>query len=220
MGRKRKATELKPSTSDASAQSTTSSVVIDNHDEVDWSTIDQRGGFDGFTLKAVKLRPRKESAKLAHKKQKTSTTSSRRSSSYRDAPLDADVSQENPYPETDLSEIYCKIEPVREWESTQRYRKFTSEGPIPTICRPLGAFVKPMLIRVSKSRAKNSKSTSLYSSRKKPKTTTRQTQSSIGLPRSLKCELEMHSTCTCAYIGPTDRKIFQEVVSLITANVS
>ncbi|KAH9879401.1 hypothetical protein J1614_002841 [Plenodomus biglobosus] len=134
MTRKRKASELKTSSSDhVSAQhgNTTSSArsaSAETKPKVDWSTIDQRKDFDGFKVLAVKLKPNKEAAKPVVKKQKTTLKASRASEIYKQAPLSAQVSQENPFPETDLSEIYCKIEPALEWESTQRYRKFTISG--------------------------------------------------------------------------------------------
>ncbi|KAF2847843.1 hypothetical protein T440DRAFT_470664 [Plenodomus tracheiphilus IPT5] len=119
MARKRKASELQaPSTDSAPAH---------ERRTVDWSTIDQRKDFDGFKISIVKLKPNKETNKPVSKKRKTAKAS-RASEVYKAAPLGAEVSQDNPFPETDLSEVYCKIEPALEWESTQRYRKFTISG--------------------------------------------------------------------------------------------
>lgn len=137
MARKRKAHELSTPTSDLSAQSITSGPAPDLQPKVDWSTIDQRGNFDGFVIKAAKLKPSKEYCQPNNSTQKTDAMASRRNLSYKEAPLDANILQENPYAETDVSEIHCKIEPAREWESMQRYRKFTSEYKMR--CRPLKA---------------------------------------------------------------------------------
>jgi len=95
--------------------------------KVDWATIDDETPFEGFTLKAVKANKPPKKSSPAHKRQKTSKPSNGEVQSYRDAPLDADIVQRNPFPESELSETHYKVNPSLEWESTQRYRKFTSK---------------------------------------------------------------------------------------------
>lgn len=95
--------------------------------KIDWSTIDDEATFEGFTVKAVSFKTPKKSTKPAHKKQKTGTPASEGSEIYQDAPRDAEIIQTNPFSETELSAVHCKIEPAAEWESMQRYRRFTSK---------------------------------------------------------------------------------------------
>ncbi|RMZ66771.1 ebs-bah-phd domain-containing [Pyrenophora seminiperda CCB06] len=89
--------------------------------KIDWSTIDN---FEGFTVSSVSVRPQKQTSNPATKKSKSNIEK------YpgQDAPLDANVVQPNPFPETDLSEIHVRISPAAYWESTNRYRKFTING--------------------------------------------------------------------------------------------
>jgi hypothetical protein len=95
--------------------------------KIDWSTIDeQKKPFDGFKLTAVKTKPAKPGQ--ASKKQKTSKPATGVAEGYRDAPLDADIVQRNPFAESDLSQTHYKVTPAALWESTLRYRKFTSES--------------------------------------------------------------------------------------------
>ncbi|CBX95236.1 hypothetical protein LEMA_P023880.1 [Plenodomus lingam JN3] len=125
MARKRKVEELRESSSDPlsalHAKRTTST-------KVDWSTIDLRDDFDGFQLSAIRRKTKKEAVKPVTEKQKTAIKTSRATENYKNASMSAQVAQENPFPETDLADVYCKVEPAREWESTQRYRKFTISG--------------------------------------------------------------------------------------------
>lgn len=93
--------------------------------KVDWATIDERKPFRGFTLKAAKAKTPKKSARR-DKKQKTASTTNGETG-YRDAPLGADIVQQNPFQGGELSETHYQVKPVAEWESTQRYRKFTSK---------------------------------------------------------------------------------------------
>jgi hypothetical protein len=94
--------------------------------KVNWATIDKGGPFEGFKLKAAKMKTPKKST-LAYKKQKTAKSANADTESWRDGPLDADIVQKNPFPESELSETHFSVEPMAEWESTQRYRKFTSK---------------------------------------------------------------------------------------------
>ncbi|KAI8940035.1 hypothetical protein NX059_003757 [Plenodomus lindquistii] len=122
MARKRKASELKNGSDDPAAHEDAS--VDQKLAKVDWSAM---GEFKGFTVSAVKLKPKEQPAKPASKKQKTNKAS-RASEAYKNAPLRAEVVQPNPFLEIELQEVYWKIKPAREWESTQRYRKFTISG--------------------------------------------------------------------------------------------
>jgi hypothetical protein len=95
--------------------------------KIDWSTIDeQKKPFDGFKLTAVKTKPARSNQ--ASKKQKTSKPATGVAEGYRDAPLDADIVQRNPFAESDLSQTHYKVTPAVLWESTLRYRKFTSKS--------------------------------------------------------------------------------------------
>jgi hypothetical protein len=88
--------------------------------KIDWSTVDD---FQGFTIKSTRV-------KAASKKQKTATEAdgTQHNLPAQNAPLTADVFQANPFPETELSAVHMKIEPANFWESTSRYRKFTSKS--------------------------------------------------------------------------------------------
>jgi hypothetical protein len=94
--------------------------------KVDWATIDEPKPFQGFKLKAVKAKTPKKAIQ-ANKKQKTGKPSDGETERYRDAPLGADIVQKNPFPESELSETRYQVQPTAEWESTLRYRKFTSK---------------------------------------------------------------------------------------------
>lgn len=94
-----------------------------NTRRIDWATIDDKHSFPGFTLKALRTKTTK-SPTQPKKKQKTDTSADT-TASYKDAPLDAEIVQPNPFPGAELSETHYQVEPVAEWESTQRYRKFT-----------------------------------------------------------------------------------------------
>jgi hypothetical protein len=95
--------------------------------KVNWSTIDeQKKPFEGFKLTAVKTKTVKKTSQ-AGKRQKTTKPATGVSEGYRDAPLDADIVQRNPFAESDLSQTHYKVTPAGLWESTLRYRKFTSK---------------------------------------------------------------------------------------------
>jgi hypothetical protein len=94
--------------------------------KIDWATIDDPAPFGGFTLTAVKGKAPKNAAPSV-KKQKTTKSGGVESEYYRDAPMDADIVQKNPFLPTELSETHYQVEPPLAWESTQRYRKFTSK---------------------------------------------------------------------------------------------
>ena len=87
--------------------------------KIDWSEVDN---FEGFTIKPIKIKP-------ANKKQKTAAQADGTQNNLlaQNAPLNADVFQANPFPEAELSAVHMKIEPAHYWESTNRYRKFTSK---------------------------------------------------------------------------------------------
>jgi hypothetical protein len=94
----------------------TSSPISSRKRKIDWATIDDKEPFQGFGLKHIK-------AAKSKKKQRTSNGTD----GYKDAPLDAKILQKNPFAEGELSETHYLVEPTAEWESTQRYRKFTSK---------------------------------------------------------------------------------------------
>lgn len=103
--------------------------------KVDWAAIDD-STFDGFTLVSVKTTKTSRKSAPTPKKQKSAKSEDGETESYnKDAPLDADITQKNPFPNSELSETHYQVEPSAEWESTQRYRKFTSESIISTLIR-------------------------------------------------------------------------------------
>lgn len=101
--------------------------------KVDWATIDDTDHFKGFELKAVKRASKGTQSQTpkntspAHKKQKIGNAASVEREEYRAAPTTAEILQSNPFPDSQLSDTHYKVEPALEWESTQRYRKFTSK---------------------------------------------------------------------------------------------
>jgi hypothetical protein len=96
--------------------------------KVDWATIDDKELFQGFTVKPVKSAKSKKTPQ-AKKKLRTGKSQDGEGEGYRDAPLDAQIVQKNPFPESELSETHYLVDPATEWESTSRYRKFTSKWP-------------------------------------------------------------------------------------------
>jgi hypothetical protein len=91
--------------------------------KIDWATIDDAKPFPGFTLHAPKAKTPKKSG---NKRQKTrKSVDGGPNVSYKDAPLDANGVQQNPFEDGTLSEIHYLVKPTAEWESTLRYRKFT-----------------------------------------------------------------------------------------------
>ena len=131
MARKNPAPASETIASDASsakAQSSTPNPEASGKRKIDWDTIDEDENFDGFTVKPVSLRVARKSSQSSLKKQKTGASSdSAGTESYQHAPFHAKVVQKNPYAETELSEVCCKVEPAEAWECTKRYRKFTRE---------------------------------------------------------------------------------------------
>jgi len=121
MARKRKASEDAPVHADATPPTHNNSTATAKKQKINWSTIDN---FEGFTISSVGVRTQKQASKHAAKKSRANAEK------YpgQDAPLDADVVQPNPFPETDLSDVHVKISPADYWESTSRYRKFTING--------------------------------------------------------------------------------------------
>jgi hypothetical protein len=118
-----KVTPKKAAGKNTSTQDTTS-----NKRKIDWATIDESEPFPGFKVKRVAAKvPNTTPQANANKKRKTGKQSSARSDHYTDAPLDAEIVQRNPFPESDLSETHYVVEPKAEWESASRYRKFTSK---------------------------------------------------------------------------------------------
>jgi hypothetical protein len=109
-----KATALSRATAPATPQ--TSSPGPSKKRKIDWATIDDKEPFQGFGLRHIK-------ATKSKKKQKASSGTN----TYKDAPLDAKILQKNPFVESELSETQYLVEPAAEWESTLRYRKFTSK---------------------------------------------------------------------------------------------
>ncbi|EFQ91275.1 hypothetical protein PTNB73_09664 [Pyrenophora teres f. teres] len=124
MARKRKASDDASVHAHATPPAETNSsnnnkFAIIKKQKIDWSTLEN---FDGFTISSVGLNTPKQASKLGGKKSKRNYGGAYPS---QDAPLDADVVQPNPFPDTDLSEVHVKIAPAIYWESTSRYRKFT-----------------------------------------------------------------------------------------------
>ncbi len=125
---KRKAADSEPASSEADHNRTatpTSAKHNSKKQKIDWATIDDTG-FDGFVVKSIAVKALKSSGRPPTKKQKNGSVHSA-TNTYKNASFNARLSQKNPFEETELSEVHCKIEPAAEWESTQRYRRFTSE---------------------------------------------------------------------------------------------
>lgn len=118
------------SVTDSVASDTATPSTVSKKRKVDWATIDDKELFHGFTLHAPKIRATKRSGS-ADKKQKTRKSivggpAVGGSDVFnRDAPLDAEIVQKNPFAESSLSETHYLVKPAAEWESTLRYRKFT-----------------------------------------------------------------------------------------------
>jgi hypothetical protein len=119
--RKRKATA--DGSAEGAPSDTSTPTTASKSQQIDWKTIDHPKQFGGFTLGPAKVKQSKKSGQ-AKKKQKTSEGETE---GYRNAPLDADIVQKNPFSEGDLSQTHYSVKPAAHWESTQRYRKFTSE---------------------------------------------------------------------------------------------
>jgi len=98
--------------------------------KIDWATIDDTETFQGFKLKPAKAAQVKtpKNASPAHKKSKPGKAASTEREEYRVAPTSADIVTPNPFEAGQLSETHYKVDPAFEWESTQRYRKFTSKS--------------------------------------------------------------------------------------------
>lgn len=95
--------------------------------KIDWANIDDTV-FPGFELVPVKVNKISKKSAATPKEQKAGRTDKGEAESYnKDAPLDADITQRNPFPDSELSDTHYQVKPSAEWESTQRYRKFTSE---------------------------------------------------------------------------------------------
>ena len=117
MARKRKAADDVPVHADPTHPSKDIKLAATKKQKIDWSTVDN---FEGFTITSVGCRTQKQASNPAGKQPKSNT-----GIPDQNAPLDADVVQPNPFPETELSEVHVKISPAIYWESTSRYRKFT-----------------------------------------------------------------------------------------------
>jgi hypothetical protein len=98
--------------------------------KIDWTTIDETPLFkNGFTLKSAASIPAKKSSKgRKSKKQKVDEAAEVETEVYKNAPMDANIVQKNPYAECELSQTHYKVQPAKVWEETQRYRKFTSKS--------------------------------------------------------------------------------------------
>lgn len=116
MARKRKATH------GHAAHPHGSKAPVSKKQKVDWSAIED---FKGFTITAANIKPHKKSVAAASKNNKTGAEVKIPKYPGQDAPLDASVIQQNPFPEAKLSTVHVKISPALHWESTTRYRKFT-----------------------------------------------------------------------------------------------
>ncbi|EUC50953.1 hypothetical protein COCMIDRAFT_80648 [Bipolaris oryzae ATCC 44560] len=114
MARKRKAIHSN------AAHSHGEKAPVSKKQKVDWSAIDD---FKGFTIMAANTKPHNKS--LVTKNNKTGAEVKTPKYPGQDAPLNANVVQQNPFPEVKLSTVHVKISPALHWESTTRYRKFT-----------------------------------------------------------------------------------------------
>ncbi|KAH5052278.1 hypothetical protein HBI24_160120 [Parastagonospora nodorum] len=94
--------------------------------KIDWATIDQKKVFPGFKLYPAKIKTPKANRKQKMRKSTGGIPTTGDTGGYnKDDPLDADIVQKNPFSESQLSETHYVVRPAAEWESTQRYRKFT-----------------------------------------------------------------------------------------------
>jgi hypothetical protein len=98
--------------------------------KIDWTTIDETPLFKkGFTVKSAAFIPAKKSSKgRKNKKQKVDEAIEVEREVYKNAPMNANIVQKNPYAECELSQTHYKVLPAMVWEETQRYRKFTSKS--------------------------------------------------------------------------------------------
>jgi hypothetical protein len=111
------------SVSETVASNTPTSTKASKKRKIDWATIDDVKPFQGFTLHAPKAKAPKKSG---NKRQKTrKSIEGGPIVSYKDAPLDANGVQQNPFEDSSLTEAHYLVKPTAEWESTLRYRKFT-----------------------------------------------------------------------------------------------
>ncbi|KAF1946362.1 hypothetical protein EJ02DRAFT_430956 [Clathrospora elynae] len=120
MARKSKTADGKPNPTDALSEKKSSMQTSEKKRKIDWATCEEFGGFE---VKSVNVGTSRK-AVASSKKQKAGTET-KNNYTGRDAPMEADVVQPNPFPEADLSVVHMKIKPALEWESTNRYRKFT-----------------------------------------------------------------------------------------------
>lgn len=95
--------------------------------KVDWATIDDKKPFAGFKLVPPTKTKAGKKTKPSRKKQKTGNSAGA-ADRWKDAPMGANIVQENPYSEGVLSETHYQVKPALEWESTNRYRRFTSKS--------------------------------------------------------------------------------------------
>jgi hypothetical protein len=100
--------------------------TISKKRKIDWATIDDENTFPGFTLHPAKIKTPKTSKKQKSRKSTDGKPPAGDAGEYyKDAPLDADIVQKNPFVDSQLSETHYVVKPTAEWESTLRYRKFT-----------------------------------------------------------------------------------------------
>ncbi|KAI4648722.1 uncharacterized protein J4E79_009793 [Alternaria viburni] len=117
MARKRKVADEKPTSNGSTPQPNGA-----KKRKIDWSTVDKDLS---FKITAVTVRKHKKPSKSAKSKQ--GAVNGGHVSEF-DAPLDAETTQPNPYPKTQLPELHVKIKPALYWEAMRRYRRFTVNG--------------------------------------------------------------------------------------------
>lgn len=117
------------SESDSVDQSVTSDVATpetaSKKRKVDWATIDKKNIFPGFQLRPAKIKTPKAKKQKTRKSTGSKPACADAGGYNKDDPLDADIVQKNPFSDSQLSETHYVVRPALEWESTQRYRKFT-----------------------------------------------------------------------------------------------
>ncbi|KAH7399648.1 hypothetical protein BKA66DRAFT_452279 [Pyrenochaeta sp. MPI-SDFR-AT-0127] len=115
-----------PGTGDETTQKATTPAKSANRKrKFDWSTIDDSKEFKGFKLKAITPKDQRKPDKPSKKKRKLGAQAEGAADDSKDAPMSAEITQKNPFKETTLSDIHCRVMPVRMWEGTHRYRRFT-----------------------------------------------------------------------------------------------
>lgn len=138
---------------------------------IDWETIDEPELFEGFTVKFVTSKKRRKSGRARNQNEPTLMDVADMRG-YKKGSLSADIFQANPFPEAPLSAARYTVEPAHIWESTQRYRRFTSK-------QPMGVF-ETCFDHLMQSVQPHSKLGNAFSSKRPPKSKIRRPPFNTG----------------------------------------